>query len=86
LNLIDGADLVIYDSTYTDEEYRQFRTWGHSTWREGLKLCDAAGAKTFVAFHHDPEHDDAFMDGIAAQLEQRRPGSIVAKEGMTLRP
>ena len=86
LKLIDGADLVIYDSTYTDEEYQQFRTWGHSTWREGLKLCDAAGAKTFVAFHHDPDHDDDFMDGIAAQLEQRRPGSIVAKEGMVLRP
>jgi len=86
LTLIDGADLVIYDSTYTDEEYQHFRTWGHSTWREGLKLCDAAGAKTFVAFHHDPEHDDIFMDGIAAQLEQRRPGSIVAKEGMILRP
>ncbi len=86
LKLIDGADLVIYDATYTDDEYPRFRTWGHSTWQEGLKLCDAAGAKTFVAFHHDPEHDDLFMDGIAAQLESIRPGSIVAKEGMILRP
>ena len=86
LTLIDGADLVIYDSTYTDEEYHQFRTWGHSTWREGVKLCEAAAAKTFVAFHHDPEHDDTFMDGIATELERVRPGSIVAKEGMILRP
>ena len=86
LNLIQDADLVIYDSTYTDEEYPRFRTWGHSTWSEGVKLCEAAGAKTFVAFHHDPEHDDAFMDGLAADLERSRPGSLVAKEGMVLRP
>jgi phosphoribosyl 1,2-cyclic phosphodiesterase len=86
LNLIQGADLVIYDATYTDEEYPKFRTWGHSTWQEGVRLCDAAHAKTLVAFHHDPEHDDAFMDGIAKDLERSRPGSIVAKEGMVLRP
>jgi phosphoribosyl 1,2-cyclic phosphodiesterase len=86
LTLIDGADMVIYDSTYTDEEYASYRTWGHSTWQEGLKLCEAAGARTFVAFHHDPEHDDLFMDGVARDLERIRPGSIVAREGMVLRP
>jgi phosphoribosyl 1,2-cyclic phosphodiesterase len=86
LRLIQDSDMVIYDSTYTDEEYPHFRTWGHSTWREGVKLCEAANAKTFVAFHHDPDHDDAFMDGVAKDLEQYRPGSVVAKEGLVLRP
>lgn len=86
LNLIEKSDIVIYDSTYTDEEYPRFRTWGHSTWQEGVRLCNAAEAKTFVAFHHDPDHDDTFMDGIAQELEQSRPGSIVAREGMVLRP
>ncbi|MGI9507809.1 MAG: MBL fold metallo-hydrolase [Geminicoccaceae bacterium] len=86
LDLIQGSDIVIYDSTYTDEEYPFFRTWGHSTWREGVKLCEAADAGQLVAFHHDPDHDDAFMDGVARDLEQRRPGSVVAKEGLVLRP
>jgi phosphoribosyl 1,2-cyclic phosphodiesterase len=86
LGLIKDSDLVIYDSTYTDDEYERFRTWGHSTWREGLKLCEAANAKRFVAFHHDPEHDDDVMDEIAKELEQARPGSVVAKEGMVLHP
>lgn len=86
LNLIQGSDIVIYDTTYTDEEYPSFRSWGHSTWQEGVRLCDAANVKTLVAFHHDPDHDDAFMDNVAQQLQQRRPGSIVAKEGMVLRP
>ncbi|MFP6740401.1 MAG: MBL fold metallo-hydrolase [Alphaproteobacteria bacterium] len=86
MGLIEGADLVIYDSTYTDEEYPKFVNWGHSTWQEGVRLCDAAGAKTFVVFHHDPGHDDSFMDGIAADVEQARPGSVVAREGITLVP
>ena len=86
LDLIQDGDIVIYDSTYTDAEYPRFKTWGHSTWQEGVKLCEAAGVKTFVAFHHDPEHDDAFMDGVAAELKRSRPGSVVAKEGLVLRP
>ncbi len=86
LALTAGADMVIYDSTYTDDEFAAHVGWGHSTWQEGARLCDAAGVKTFVVFHHDPDHDDAFMDGIAADVERARPGSIVAREGMTLRP
>jgi phosphoribosyl 1,2-cyclic phosphodiesterase len=86
LGLIQGADIVIYDSMYTDEEYPSRKGWGHSTWREGARLCDAAGAKTFVIFHHDPDHDDAFMDAIAAEAEQRRPGTVVAREGLVLTP
>lgn len=86
LGLIAGADIVIYDSTYTDEEYPNHVGWGHSTWQEGARLCQAANAKTFVVFHHDPDHDDAFMDQVARDVEAMRPGSIVAREGMTLRP
>ena len=84
LQLIDGADLVIYDATYTDEEYEKFRGWGHSTWEMGVKLCKEAGVKKLVTFHHDPEHSDDVLDGIALKLEDALPGSIVAKEGMIL--
>jgi phosphoribosyl 1,2-cyclic phosphodiesterase len=86
LELIRGADIVIYDSMYTDEEYTGRQGWGHSTWAEGAKLCAAAGAKTFVVFHHDPDHDDDFMDGIARDVALARPGSVVAREGLLLRP
>jgi len=86
IELIRGADIAIYDSTYTDDEYPSHVNWGHSTWQEGVRLAEAAGVKTFVVFHHDPDHDDDFMDSIATQLAKARPGSIVAQEGMTLRP
>ena len=86
LALIAGADIAIYDSTYTDEEFPRFVAWGHSTWQEGVRLAEAAGVGTFVAFHHDPDHDDDRMDEIAAALHAARPGSLVAREGMVLRP
>ena len=86
LGLIEGADLFIYDSTYTDEEYPDHIDWGHSTWQEGVRLAEAAKVGTLVVFHHEPDHDDAFMDGIAGEVKAARPGSIVAREGMVLRP
>jgi phosphoribosyl 1,2-cyclic phosphodiesterase len=86
VDLIRDSDIVIYDATYTDDEYPKYRNWGHSTWQEGVRLCDAAGAKRLVIFHHDPSHDDAFMDGIAKAAEAMRPGTVVAREGMVLTP
>jgi len=84
LKLIEGADVLVYDSTYTDEEYDQYVGWGHSTWQEGARLCDAAKVKKLIIFHHDPSHDDAFMDKVAAAAAKARPGSLVATEGLIL--
>ena len=86
LALVKRADLMIYDATYTDAEFPQHKDWGHSTWQEGVRLADAAGVRRLVIFHHDPGHDDAFMDGVATEAAVTRPGTIVAHEGLVLRP
>jgi phosphoribosyl 1,2-cyclic phosphodiesterase len=86
LGLIEGADIVIYDGTFTDEELPRFKGWGHSTWQEGVRLADRAHVGRLVIFHHDPNHDDAFMDKVALEAERARPGTIVAREGMILEP
>jgi phosphoribosyl 1,2-cyclic phosphodiesterase len=39
-----------------------------------------------VLFHHDPSHDDDFMDQVAKDAETSRPGTLVAREGDTLLP
>ena len=84
LKLIADADIVIYDSSYTDEEFPRYVNWGHSTWQEGLRLAEQAGADQLLIFHHDPSHDDAFMDQIAKAAEEMRPGTQVAREGMLI--
>ena len=86
LGLIEGSDIMIYDCMYTDEEFAGHQGWGHSSWEEGLRLCEAAGVKQLVIFHHDPDHDDAFLDAIAEQAAGLRPGTVVAQEGLVLRP
>lgn len=83
--LMAGADVAIYDASFTDEEYARYPGWGHSTWREGVRAADAAGVGTLVLFHHDPAHDDATMDRIAAEADAARPGTLAAQDGLTLR-
>ena len=76
LALIAGADVAILNTAVNAS--------GEADWRDGARLCDAAGAKTYVIFHHHPDNDDAAMDAISAEAEEFRPGTVVAREGMTL--
>ena len=84
LSLARGADLIIYDSTFTEEEIATRQGWGHSTWVRGIRLADEAGAKQLCLFHHDPSHDDNFMDMLAADANDARPGTITAREGQII--
>jgi phosphoribosyl 1,2-cyclic phosphodiesterase len=84
LRLIDGADLVVYDSTYTDDEFPTKIGWGHSTWQEGIRLCRRAAAKRLAIFHHDPDKEDPRMDQIAKEAADTWDGSFVAREGMRI--
>jgi phosphoribosyl 1,2-cyclic phosphodiesterase len=76
------ADLVIYDSTYTDAEFEEHRGWGHSTWQEGVRLCRLAGARRLAIFHHDPDHDDTFMRSVEAEAQLVGASAFVAREGL----
>jgi phosphoribosyl 1,2-cyclic phosphodiesterase len=82
VDLAYGADLAVYDCTYTDKEIGTKLGWGHSSWRQGLQLADAAHIKSFCLFHHAPEHDDAAMDKIAFEAATARKGTIAAVEGL----
>lgn len=84
LQLIEGADLVIYDGTYTEDEFAHHRGWGHSTWNEGVRLCRMAGARQLAIFHHDPDHEDGDMDRIQAAAQAAWSGAVVARECMTI--
>ena len=84
LALTKDAAIVILDTTYTDEELPSHVGWGHSSWQQGIRLADACGADQLCLFHHDPEHDDAFMDKIRTAAEAARPGTIVAREGLQI--
>lgn len=62
--LAAGADLLIHDAQYGDEEYRAHVGWGHSAISHTLAFATMVGARRLVTFHHDPAHDDAAVDAI----------------------
>ncbi len=84
MRFVSGTDVLIFDSTYTEDEYKIRVGWGHSTPAAAVALADAAQVGRLVLFHHEPGHDDATMDTILRAAAARRPGTIAAMEGMTL--
>lgn len=85
LALIEGADLVVYDSTYTDNELPAHVGWGHSTWQEGVRLSQMAKVKKLAIFHHDPDHDDRFMAKVEKDAKKIWKGAFAAREGKTIK-
>ena len=84
LSLADHADLAVYDATYTEDEIVSRIGWGHSTWLRGIRLAEKANVKHLCLFHHDPSHDDDFMDTLAAEANDARPGTVTAREGQII--
>ena len=88
--LAAGADILIYDSQYTPEEYRGDAGrskvgWGHSTYVAGAELAAAAGVGRYVLFHHDPQPDDPGVADVERRARDLFGGAIAAREGMVLR-
>jgi phosphoribosyl 1,2-cyclic phosphodiesterase len=84
-----GADVLIHDAQYTDEEYHGGHLnkagWGHSTVRMAAEAARAAGVGQLLLYHHDPEHDDAEVHHLERQARSIFPHSRAATEGLEVR-
>lgn len=83
--LADGADLLIYDAQYTPEEMKSHKNWGHSNWKEGVRIAKECKAKRLVLFHHDPDRTDKEVDKILKQASDNFDELVAAKEGLVLK-
>jgi CheY-like chemotaxis protein/ribonuclease BN (tRNA processing enzyme) len=59
---IHGTNILITDTTYTDEEYEQKVGWGHSSISQVVKLAHDAQVKELHLYHHDPDQFDEDID------------------------
>jgi phosphoribosyl 1,2-cyclic phosphodiesterase len=90
IQFVKDAHILIHDAQYTPEEYKTKYQWGHSPYDYTVKIALAANAKTLVLFHHDPLHDDDFVDTMvdSAKKISWQAGSnmriLGAKEGLEL--
>jgi phosphoribosyl 1,2-cyclic phosphodiesterase len=71
-----GADFLVHDAEYTEEEYQETRTWGHSLFTEALRLALEAKVKTFGVFHHNQERTDSALEGLVQQCRR-----IIGEQG-----
>lgn len=85
------ADVLITDTTYTDEEYKTKVGWGHSCVSQVADFAHKANVKTLYLYHHDPDQNDEAIDAkLAATREALAAiGSsvecIAPKEGDTFK-
>lgn len=88
VRLCSGADIVVYDTMFTDEEYRRNPHWGHSAASHAMDVCRDAAARRLVIFHHAPERTDDQMDALMQEIRKRHMGSgieiHVAVEGQSI--
>jgi phosphoribosyl 1,2-cyclic phosphodiesterase len=82
VKLAENADLLIHDGQYTDEEYKKYWGWGHSTWRQAVEVATRAKVKRLIITHHDPDHDDNFLDLMEKECKEEFADCVFAKEGM----
>src|SRR5216110_843474 len=74
IEFLQGCDVAILDTQYTDEEYAQHIGWGHSSISSVVSLALDADVRHLLLFHHDPNHDDEMIDKI---VEGAREGAEI---------
>lgn len=82
---VRGADLLIYDATFSDSEMPAHRGWGHSSWEAGLRLKRDAGVKLLALAHHHPDRTDAELDALAEAAASSCANVFFARQGLSLR-
>ncbi len=77
---IAAADVLVHDAQYAARDLPEKSGWGHSSVDYAVDVALAARVKTLVLFHHDPNRDDAGVNGLIATAESR-----VAASGLRMR-
>jgi len=85
--LAEGADLLIHDAQFTEEEYQNRVGFGHSSIRQAFQFAELTRVKHFAPFHYDPTHTDDELDFVFAEtMAELQPsyGVTPSREGLSL--
>jgi phosphoribosyl 1,2-cyclic phosphodiesterase len=69
--LARGASLLIHDCQYAEHEYPAHRGWGHSSLPDALAFARRCAPERLLLVHHDPWHDDAFLEALGREASDR---------------
>ena len=76
-----NAHVLVMDAQYTPEEYAGKEGWGHSSYGHATLAAGAAGVGRLLLFHHDPEHNDEFLEAMLVEAKKLFPRAGIAAEG-----
>lgn len=65
--LTNGADVLLHDAQYGDDEYPRHVGWGHSAIGHVVAFAQKADVGQLVLFHHDPGHTDVEMEALVEE-------------------
>ena len=86
--LAAGADLLLHDSQYTEDEYAGRLGWGHSSANHAAAFSRAAGVRRLALFHHDPMRSDRALeelyDDVAETVRDDQEPPLIAREGLEI--
>lgn len=84
----EGADLLVHDAQYFEDEYEERLGWGHSSVADSVAFAQAVGARRLALFHHEPRHADEALERLEARARELASANgvepLLAREGMVL--
>jgi ribonuclease BN (tRNA processing enzyme) len=88
LRFCKGADILIHDAQYTQEEFEKHLGWGHSSYEYAIDAAIQAEAKKLVFFHHDPNSSDKYLAALEDKYRHEMKGKsdleiLMARAGLT---
>jgi phosphoribosyl 1,2-cyclic phosphodiesterase len=85
---IGSVDLLICDTTYTQDEYPPKIGWGHGTFDSAIAMAQRIGAKRLICTHHEPTRSDDDLERVFAEALGRHPKPgcevMLAREGLEI--
>ncbi len=83
-----GADLLIHDAQYTQDEYispiSSKQGFGHSTYQMAIENANLAHVKKLMFFHYDPNYDDDMLSMLEKEFCAQSFNYQFAKENLEI--
>ena len=85
---VHGADALIHDAQFNNQQYLERKGWGHSTWEHVLEVTADCNIKNLVFTHHDPDSNDEYLEALDQEVKNNHSSNYdsvyFAREGQTL--
>lgn len=71
VDFCSGAEILVIDAQYTQEEYETKKGWGHTSMEEAIGFGRNAQVRDLVFCHHDPERSDDELDRLLGKYQEQ---------------